>query len=46
MLIFTLVDEVAVTMDACAANTRTLDNGHSHYSDQRNAERLTRRGQA
>jgi hypothetical protein len=45
MLIFTLVDEVAVTMDACGANTRTLDNHHSHDSDQRNTERLTSRGQ-
>jgi hypothetical protein len=35
MLIFTLVDEGAVTMDACGAYTRTLDNHHSHDSDQR-----------
>jgi hypothetical protein len=42
MLIFTLVDEGAVTMDACGAHTRTLDNHHSHDSDQRNTERLTR----
>jgi hypothetical protein len=45
MLIFTLVDEVAVTMDACGANTRTLDNRHSHDSDQHNKERFTSRGQ-
>jgi hypothetical protein len=45
MLIFTLVDEVAVTMDACGANTRTLDNHHSHDSNQGNIERLTGRGQ-
>jgi hypothetical protein len=42
MLIFTLVDEVAVTMDACGANTR---NHHSHDSDEGNTERLTSRGQ-
>jgi hypothetical protein len=45
MLIFTLVDEVAVTMDACGAHTRTFDNHHSHDSDQGNTERLTSRGQ-
>jgi hypothetical protein len=44
MLIFTLVDERAVTMDACGAHTRTLDNHHSHDSDQRNTERLACRG--
>jgi hypothetical protein len=46
MLIFTLVDEVAVTMDACGTNTRTVDNHHSHDSDQRNTERLTGRGRS
>jgi hypothetical protein len=36
MLIFTLVDEGAVTMDACGAYTRTLAKHQSHHSDQRN----------
>jgi hypothetical protein len=43
MLIFTLVDEGAMTMDACGAYTRTL-NHYSHDSDQRNTQRLTEPG--
>jgi len=34
MLIFTLVDEGTVMMDACGARTRTLDNHHSYDSDR------------
>ena len=45
MLIFTLVDEGATTMDACGAHTRTLDYHHSHDSARRNAERLTSPGE-
>ena len=43
LVIFTLVDEVAVAMDACGAHTRTLDNHHSSDRDQRKTERLTSR---
>jgi hypothetical protein len=36
MMIFTLVDEGAVTMDACGDRTHTLKNHYNHDSDQRN----------
>jgi hypothetical protein len=46
MPIFTLVDEGAVPIDAYGARTRILDNHHSHDSDQRNTQRLARRGRS
>jgi hypothetical protein len=46
MLIFTLVDEGTMMMDACGTHTRALDNHHSHDGDQRNTERFTSRGRS
>jgi len=43
-MIFTLVDEGAVTMDACGEHTHIFENHYRHDSDQRNSQRPTSRG--